>query len=75
MSLFSFCHSVTVNNLFFSTLVLVYNLIFFVNKSNLNSFITVILYCLHLCYHTRTSLMNDLDFAFAPPKVYKMPEK
>ena len=26
-------------------------------------------------HHTRTSQRNSLVFAFAPPKVYKMPEK
>ncbi len=58
MSLLCLCYTVTVNNFFLSAFVFVDDLVFLVNETNLNSFISVILNSLDLCYSTRSCLKN-----------------
>jgi len=58
MSLLSLCHTVTMNDFFFTIFVFVNCLIFLVNKTNLYCTVSIILYSLDLCYYTRTSLKN-----------------
>ena len=56
MSLQSLVNAVSVDNFFLTTLIFVNNLVFLVYKANLYSLVSVVLYCLDLCYYTRTSL-------------------
>ena len=58
VALHSFANTMSVDNLFFSTLVLVDNSVLLINKTNLYCTVTVIFHCLNLCYHTRPSLKH-----------------
>ena len=58
VTLHSLCYAMSVNDLLLSGCILVNYLVLFVNEAHLNCAVAIVLYCLNLCYHTRTSLKN-----------------
>ena len=58
MSLLSLCHAMAMSDLFLAALILVYNLVFLVNESNLNCIVAIVFNSLDLSYNTRASLKH-----------------
>ena len=50
MSLLSLCHAMAMSDLFLAALILVYNLVFLVNESNLNRIVAIVFNSLDLSY-------------------------